>query len=123
MARLRTGVDNFPAVAFRGERLDRRLHAPDNALHVDVIHLIDHLFGDIGDRRRGRDAGIVHNDVEAAQRASRLLDRLKDAIAPGDVDLQRNRLAAGAGNRLRNLLRGVGIIIGDRHGKAVFRQA
>ncbi len=64
----------FPAVTLFLKGLDRRLNAPDHPFNVDVVDFIDNLRGNGLDRRGWRHAGVVDDDVEAAQRFARLFD-------------------------------------------------
>lgn len=91
MPGLGTGVDDFPAVALFFKGVDGRLNAPDDAFDVDVIDLIDGLLDDRFDRRRRGDAGIVDDNVETAQRCTRLFDGGENLFTARDVYLKRQR--------------------------------
>ena len=78
------------------------LTAEIDALRVDVLHALPGIrFRDEdGVVVRGRDAGVVVEDVDASVAGSSLLVHLADALWLGDVDRDREGVAR-VGSRLR----------------------
>ena len=69
--------------------LNRRLDAPDHPFDVDIVDFVDNLRGNGLDRRGRRYAGVIDDDVEAAQRFARLFDGGKNLIALRHIHLHR----------------------------------
>ena len=122
MAGLGTGVDDFPAVTLFLKGLNRRLDAPDHPFDVDVVDFVDNLRGNGLDRRGWRHAGVVDDDVEAAQRFARLFDGGKYLVAVGDIHFHRHGAAAGLVDFGGDRFGGGVVIIGNGHGKSILHQ-
>ena len=76
------------------EQLDRFLRREDQAQHVQVELLVEVFGGDGFERRELVDAGVVHQDVELAERLLGLREEPPDVGFLGEVGLHRDRLAA-----------------------------
>ena len=89
----------------------RRLHAEDDSMQVDVDHPLSGrviLFGEAAERH---DPGIVDQDVERAEALLHLVEEVLERVAARDVELERDRVAA---DLRRRLLGEVGVEIADR---------
>ena len=72
-----------------------RLHAVERALDVEVEGFLHQLVVDLEELGAAdRGAGRVEQEVYGTERIERALDHVVDLRAFGDVDLQRQRLAA-----------------------------
>ena len=85
-----------PAAAARTQVRQAGLRAGEGAAHVDAEHQVEALH-----RRRQRAgqadrAGVVDQDVDAAEALDRRRDRRRHRGFVADVAEQRQRLAAGA---------------------------
>jgi len=62
-----TGIDDLAVLLAFLERLGGRLDAPQRPLHIDAHDAVDFFRRDVEQGLHLRDAGIVDDDVEAAQ--------------------------------------------------------
>ena len=91
------GADVDDAGAF-AEVLDRGLRGEQEAEDVDVEHLVEVFFGDGLDGRELVDAGVVDEDVEAAEVLDGGVDDALGLGGLGDVAADGDGLAAGGGD-------------------------
>ena len=92
--------------------------------HVHVERVVEIGEGKAVDLARHRHAGVVDEDVEAAQRARGRVDGLREGGGVCTVGTQRQGLAAGRFNSRHQRLRGgFGAAVGEGHGRSVARQA
>ena len=91
----RADVDDAAAFA---EVLDGGLGGEQKAEHVDVEDLVVVLFGDGFDRRELVDAGVVDQDVEAAELLDGCVDDALRLGGLGDVAADGDGFAAGGGD-------------------------
>src|SRR4030095_4148051 len=87
--------DRAPAGLLHGR--DRVLHTQEDALGVDVHHLVPHGHAH-GVGAGAADPGVVHQDVELAEGRDGGLHRRLPVGLVGDVDLHEARLTAGLGD-------------------------
>jgi len=80
------------------------------------------LLGDVERQRRAIDAGVVDEDVDAAELAARALDHGREVGALGDVGRQRERLPPEATHLLRGALGALGVELGHHQIGAEARQ-
>jgi hypothetical protein len=102
------------------QRFLRREEEPED---VQVELLVEVLLGDVFERRELVDAGIVHQDVERAERLLRLGEQALDVRLSRDIGLHRNGLAALAGDLGHHAVGAVlagGVVDDDR--RAFIRQ-
>ena len=95
------GVDDGPSTPFQHPRnaiFERKHrtkdidgHGPGEHLQLE-IHQVAIAIEKVG----GKEGGVVVQDVEAAERVDCCADHLFDRSLVGDIDLQRDRLAAGS---------------------------
>ena len=78
------------------------LAAEEDALRVDVLHALPRLDGRLEDAGvvGGRDAGVVVEDVDAAEALARRRVHRATPRLVGDVGVMRERLAFARGDRL-----------------------
>jgi hypothetical protein len=82
--------------------LQRRLRRDEHAADVDVEHAI-HLFQRcLLKRFRNGRAGIVHQDIESAERGHGFLDSALNSFGIGGIGLNGDRLSAVAFNLLND---------------------
>src|SRR5690625_531483 len=81
------GADDLAAVTQLFESGHGCLDAPDNTVEVDGKQFLDAFLCDVLEWRCGRNAGGVHDDVEAAQFGCRLFHCCEHAVPIGDVYL------------------------------------
>ena len=86
----------------------RRVHAVEEAEQVDVDHPLPLLDVGAHDRAEQHHAGVVDEDVEAAEPRVDLLDEPLGLLPVGDVGLERDRAAALALDPLDQRLEPVG---------------
>lgn len=79
------GIDDLALVAACLELSRRCLSAPDDAVDIDAEDAIQIVRADIVERLHLCDAGIVDDDVEAAQFLFGVLDGGKDLVAVADI--------------------------------------
>ena len=84
-----------PALALLISSRQAGLRAAVGAAHVDAEHQVEALHRRGRRRRQADGAGVVDQDVDAAEARHRLLHRGGHAGLVADVALQRQRLAAG----------------------------
>jgi hypothetical protein len=116
--RRRADVDDAAAVG--AEALGRFLGGQQQAQDVDVELAVEVLLGDVFQRRELVDAGVVDQDVHAAERLLGLVEQTGDVGALGHVALDGDGLAAGGGDlghHLVGALAAGGVV--DRHGRAL----
>lgn len=106
---------------FAGRLGDRRDHAPSFELprggagaqklagQIDADHGIPLLERHPVERRIPLQPGIADRDVQGSEMRDRIAEHLLDLVLLADVRLQRDRLAAHALDRVRDLFRGFGI--------------
>ena len=82
----RRGEDHPPG-ALRLHRRQRRLGRQEGAAQVDGEHAVPLLGGGVLDQRPGKDAGVLHQDVEPAVRAERRGDRRLGVAAGGAMSV------------------------------------
>ena len=114
-------VDDRAALAGRPVRLhgaERMLHAERRADDIDVPHAAQILGFDIDDQRGDLDAGVVDEDVEAAQFGDRRRHRGLPARVVGDVEGHEGGLGAAGRDRLRGLPANVRQHVADHHRRA-----
>ena len=68
-----------------------RLAQHQHARQVDVETLAPHVGGHLHERRVGRNAGDVGQDVDRAELLHHLLDQSGDVALPGDISLDGQR--------------------------------
>ena len=91
------------------------LDAERRAEEVDVEHLADLVGLDLGEQAGDLDAGVVDQDVEAAEVLDRLADGLLPAVVAGHVEGDEAvLLTQPLGDRPTGLL----LEVGDHHGGA-----
>ena len=112
-------ADDLAAVAQPLECLHGRLDAPHDAIEVDGEELLDALLGDLLDRGCRRDAGVVDNDVEAAQLGHGARNGSKHAVPVGDIDLDGDGAALFATKTLGDFGSGFEVQVSDRDPEAV----
>jgi hypothetical protein len=78
----RRDVDDVPSAALPDHLAGRQLGAEESALQVDPKHGVVLLLGGVEQRGTGLDAGIVHHDVQAAERLHGGVD---EALKVGDL--------------------------------------
>jgi len=101
------------------ERLGGCLNAPHHAVEVDGEYFCDAFLGDVIDWRRGGDAGVVDDDVEAPELRDSLLDRGEHAVSVGDIDVQCECSALLASQGFGNCACGRTVQVGDGDLEAV----
>jgi len=87
-------------------------------LQAHVQHKVPLLLGQDGDGLADGDAGVVVQDVDAAELVHDGLDRSDDVLLVGDVTLEEGGLTAGVPHLLGGLL-GLVAHVNDGHGGAV----
>jgi len=84
----------LPAIEAMRDHLARHpLQAEEDALAIDAHDAIPVLFGEIHDVGAPRDAGVVHEDVDLAERVHGAAGHRVDALEVPDVGAERQRLA------------------------------
>jgi len=73
----------------------RGLRAQEGAPGVDLVHQIEALHRRVEGAGEADGAGVVDQDIEAAKALDGLLDGVDDLLFEADIDLERQRLAAG----------------------------
>lgn len=91
------------------------LEAEGGAQDVDLEHRPDLLRGDLGEQAGDLDAGVVDQQIEAAQQVDGRTDRVLPAALVGDVELDEPVAAAEV---VGDPLAGLGLEIADHHGGA-----
>ena len=88
---------------------------------ADADHRVEVGFGHLEEHAVAQDAGVVHEDVEAAEAVDRLLDQVLGSVPVGHVVVVGDGLAAVAANDLRHFLGGplVGALAPDRAAQVV----
>ena len=116
----RRDVDDRAAAALREELAELVLHAEEHAGEVDVDRALP-LGERVVDERLGvgRDAGVVHRAVEAAEAVDRGLHHRRDRAVVGDVGRDRDRVALDGARRADR--RGL-VDVGDDDARALLRR-
>ena len=86
----------------------------DHRIPLRVAHVVDRAVPDI--------AGIVHDDVEIAERLKRRSDRLVAEIGRGDIADERHGAAALRRDRRHGLGGRIGVEVADHHLGAASRE-
>ena len=86
---------------------------------VGIDHEVPLLGADLGRCRRAQDARVVDQDVDPAEAVRGRRHEGRDVVRPGDVDMDRQRLAPGRLDRGDRLARRRVVQIGDHHRRAV----
>jgi hypothetical protein len=92
------------------EALDRLARAEEGAPEVDADHLVEVRGRELVRRLRDLDAGVVDQDVEAAELVERVLEHAHDVVFLGDIALDEDvadAVLAHARDTGVNLLLGV----------------
>ncbi len=111
----RRGVDDLAAGPLGDHRLRRLLASHQHAEGVDVHDLVPDLFGDLEERLRLVEPGVVEHHVQATERGDARVDHPPDVGALGDIADRRHGRAARFPERRRRLL-GAGFVdVGDAH--------
>ena len=74
--------------------LGRFLGGKNGAENVRIELPVEFVLGDVFERLELIDAGIVHQNIDAAESRSRFLEQPEDVGRFGDVALDHHRLAA-----------------------------
>src|SRR5690606_8812284 len=120
-ARVRRDVEDEPAL-LRLEDRREDVATVDHAHQVDAQDPVPVLERDLADLAGHGDAGVVHEEVDAAERAP---DRLRHRLDVGDltdVDAHRHRATAGGFDEARRLLGALEVDVGDEHPAAALGQ-
>ena len=88
------------------EMRDGVLRHHERAARVDLMHQVEALHVGLRRRREADGAGVVDDDVDAAEGLDRPLDGLLDDLLVAHVDDERQRLAAGLFDFLRRRVDG-----------------
>jgi hypothetical protein len=75
----RSRVDDLAAAALRGELADRFLHADQHPEAVDLHDAAEAVLGDVEERLRAADAGVVEDHVQLTELVDRSPDEVLDA--------------------------------------------
>lgn len=75
----------------------------EGAAEVGGRHGVEHVRIEVGDRGRRQPSGAVHHDVHTAELAPYPVERGGDGVFVGDVGPERDRPAAGRGDRLHRV--------------------
>ncbi len=94
-----------PASVSRTPMPQRVVRGPGVAIEVNADHAIPLFLGDVDQRGDRRDAGVVYQDVEVAERIDREPNELAGLIPVGDVMIARHRLSAGLDDLIDDALR------------------
>ena len=103
----RRDVDDPAAAALGDHLLRRELRAEERALEVDLEHLLVLRLGGVEHRGARLDAGVVHHDVEPAERLHRRVDECLQVGHLADVGVDADRLVAERDDLLLELLGGL----------------
>ena len=104
--------------------LHRRLGGDEHGAQVDRHRAVEVLEAKSSMRRHHGDAGVVHQDVDAAELRRRALDRAAHGVGVGAVGLDGDACTPRARAACRRLVRLVGLAdVGQRHVGAFPRQA
>src|SRR6516164_4555443 len=120
-ASVRPDVDDTPEAPLHHPRHDG-LDDPQRALEVDVEDLVPELLGGLHERHEVVPAGVVHHDLDRAERGLDGAHRRLDRGGPGHVDLDRDRGASGGGDLLGGLLGGGEVQVRHREPEPVCGQ-
>src|ERR1700730_3167747 len=90
----RRDVDDRAAAAF-AHRGNRGLHPEPHALLIHGDHAVPFLFAGVLDSAEVEDAGVVYEDVEAAELALAGVERGAPIRGPGGSEMDRNSNAEG----------------------------
>ena len=104
-----------PPRLLRDHPLGRLFRAEEDALEVVAEDEVPVFLRHIDDRRLPDQAGVVHEDVEAAELAVGLGERAGDLVGEAHVALDRAGLAAECGDRLDDFLGLVEVEVEDGH--------
>src|SRR6185295_14801225 len=88
-------VPAAPGLGFAAPTARRRRSDGVRALEVHADHVVPLGFGQVEDHARPPDAGVVHDDVDAAPLVEGALDHRFAALGRGDVAAVGNGFAAG----------------------------
>ena len=89
----------------RAEVLDGGLGGEEDAEHVDIEHTVEGIFGDRFEGREFVDAGIIHQNIEAAVVFDGCGDDALSVGGFGNVTTNRDRLAACCRDGAYNFIR------------------
>ncbi len=118
LAGLRGEVDDVAGAAPLHPR-ERQLHPVHDPVHVDVDHPLRGRVVLLDEPAQRHDPGVVDEHVERAEPLLDLVEKALERVAPGDVELERDRLAAELRGRL---LRELAVEVADRDLRALAHQ-
>src|SRR5207237_10482403 len=117
----RTGGVEVNTATLRLHAGNRRATAVDDAADVDVHDAVEQGVGRLFKRREGlRQAGVVEQDVDAAETVDRALDHGLDLFAVRYVNLRRIGVAAGCADLFGRLVGAGRVEVGHQDARALF---